>query len=176
MNERPWLTVQKDKVYFIAEERLRFPVDGDVEPNMVPFVIYNDLKKAVEIFERHRGWKLLDACPARKLFPNNEPCCSEIVGKKPGESLTIRFEPSAFQGDTDDAHNFDELSNPEKRLYEENVIDWVAIMHFWVPADRFDPDQEADYRQSTDMSKGFATLDNLPDGLANYLMERFKYG
>jgi hypothetical protein len=174
VNNRSWLTVAKDKQYLIAEERLRFPVDGDVPPALVPFTIFKDLQKAVDIFEKHRGWKLLDAVPRRKQFPGGKPCCAEITKKKAGESLSVKFMPASFQGDTDDAHNFDELSNPDKRLYEENIIDWVAIMHFWVPAVMKDPDYDAEYRNYTNLNEGFATLDTLPTEVASYLRERFK--
>ena len=178
MTDRSWLKVQPDKSYLIAEERLRFPVQGDVEPNLVPFVIFKDLQKAVDIFERHRGWKLMDVVPrkSRMQFPGGKPCCAEITSKKAGETLRVTFMPASFQGDTDDAHNFNELSNLDKRLYEENIIDWVAVMHFWVPAITVDNDGEAEYRKQTGLSQGFATLDQLPEGVAEYLQERFKNG
>lgn len=162
LSDRTWLKVQPDKQYFIQEERLRFPVAGDMEPAMVPFALFKDLQKAVEIFERHRGWKLLDSVPARKQFPGGKPCCADIVSRKPGESLTIKFMPSEFQGDTDDAHNFDEVSDPNKRLYEENIIDWVAIMHFWVPAITVDMNAEKEYSRSLSLLSGFTPVDLLP--------------
>lgn len=173
MADRNWLKVQPDKTYLIAEERLRFPVAADVEPNMVPFLLYKDLRKAVDIFEKHRGWKLLDAVPARKQFPGGKPCCADIMRKKRGESLTIRFMPSDFQGDTDDAHNFNEVSNPDKRLHEENIIDWVAIMHFWVPADFVDMSAEKDYSRALNKTQGFAPVDRLPAGAVAEIIKRF---
>ncbi len=172
MTDRSWLKVQPDKHYLIAEERLRFPVAADVEPAAVPFLLFADLKKSVEIFEKHRGWRLLDAVPARKEFPGGKPCCADIVTRKPGESLTIKFMPSDFQGDTDDAHNFNEVSDPNKRLYEENTIDWVAIMHFWVPAMTVDMSAEADYSCSLNLTPGFAPLDLLPSGAVPKITKR----
>lgn len=178
MAAKSWLKVQPDKQYLIAEERLRFAVPADIEPDRIPIALYlsGELPAAMEIFEKHRGWKFLDTVPKRKQFPGGKPCCAEIMGKKPGESLTIKFVQSGFQGDTDDAHNFNELSNPGKRLMEENIIDWVAIMHFWVPAIVIDNQAEEDYRKSLGLQQGFATLDSLPTQLSDYLQDRFKNG
>lgn len=172
MGDRSWLKVQPDKTYLIAEERLRFPLAADVKPELVPFALFKDLRAAVEIFERHRDWHLLDAVPARKQFPGGKPCCAEIVGKKPGESLTIKFMPSDYQGDTDDAHNFNALSDPAKRLYEQNTIDWVAIMHFWVPAITVDMAAEAEYSRSLSVVRGFAPLELLPEAAVPEITKR----
>jgi hypothetical protein len=170
--DRSWLKIQPDKHYLIAEERLRFPVAADLEPAMVPYALFSDLKKAVEIFEKHRGWRLLDAVPRRKEFPGGIPCCMDIMAKKAGESLTIKFMPSDFQGDTDDAHNFGETSDPNKRMFEENIIDWVAIMHFWVPGQVVDMGAEADYSKSLNRTDGFAPLDLLPKGAVPKITKR----
>ena len=170
------LKVDPGKEYQISEERLRFPVQGDVPPNMVPFVILPDLRKAIDIFEKHRKWKLIDAVPQRKEFPGGKPCCADIMSKKPGESLTIVFEPSNFQGDTDDAHNFGEISNPEKRLLVENIIDWVAIMHFWVPTIGINMDAERDHRASLSYEQGFTPLEALTPYLQQKLKEKYPNG
>lgn len=167
-----WLKVQPDTTFFIAEERLRFPVAADVKPEEVPYAIFRDLKKSVEIFEKHRNWTLLDVVPARKRFAGGKPCCAEIMAKKRGEPLTIKFMPSDFQGDTDDAHNFNELSDPHKRLTVENIIDWVAIMHFWVPSISVDMDVERDYSRSLNARPGFAPLDKLPLGAIPKITKR----
>ena len=170
------LKVDPGSDYQISEERLRFPVQGDVPPEMVPFAIFSDLKKAVDIFEKHRKWKLIDVVPTRKEFPGGKPCCAEIMGKKPGEQLTVKFMPSDFQGDTDDAHNFGEISNPSKRLFVENIIDWVAIMHFWVPTIAIDMDAERDHRRSLSYTEGFTPLEALVPELQQKLKEKYPNG
>lgn len=178
MTDRSWLKVQPDKQYLIAEERLRFAIPADIPPERVPMAVYlsGELPAAMEIFEKHRGWKFLDAVPKRKQFPGGKPCCAEIMSKKAGEPLTIRFVPSDFQGDTDDAHNFGELSDPDKRLNLENTIDWVAVMHFWVPAITVDEVAEQEYRNSLGLAEGFAPMDKLPDPVAEILKKRFENG
>lgn len=178
MTDRSWLKVQPDKQYLIAEERLRFSLPADIPPDRVPYAVMlsGELPAAMEIFEKHRGWRPLTTVPKRKQFPGGKPCCAEIMSRKVGETLTIKFMPSDYQGDTDDAHNFGELSNPGKRLEEDNLVDWVAIIHFWVPAITVDNQAEADYRNSLGLAQGFAPLELLPGTVASYLQERFKNG
>lgn len=178
MTDRSWLKVQPDKQYLIAEERLRFSLPADIPPDRVPVAVMlsGELPAAMEIFEKHRGWKALTTVPKRKQFPGGKPCCAEIMSRKVGEALTIKFMPSDYQGDTDDAHNFNELSNPGKRLEEDNLIDWVAIIHFWVPAITVDNQAEEDYRNSLGLEQGFAPLELLPGTVASYLESRFKNG
>jgi hypothetical protein len=139
---------------------------------MIPIVILPDLRKAIDILEKHRGWRLLDAAPARRAFPGGKPCCADMVSKKVGEALTIKFMPSDFQGDTDDAHNFDELSDPTKRVEVENTIDWVAIMHFWEPALVLDTGNELDM-QKAGTAEGFMLWDQMPEGYWPALRKRF---
>jgi len=156
------IRVQPDKEFLITEERLRFPVDAAVPPNLVPFVIAGDLVKSIQIFERHRGWHLLDRVPKRKAFPGSVPCCDLIAKGKPGTALNPRFEPSLYQGDTDDAHNFQELSNPEFRLNVEGLIDWVAILHFWEPAVHVDRDHVKEASQALNPQQGFRRWEDMP--------------
>ncbi len=172
------INVAPDKTYLIAEERIRFPVPADVQPQMVPIYSFKTLEKSIDIFEKHRGWKMLDRVPARKQFPNGVACCDQMSRGKTGESLTIKFMPSDFQGDTDDAHNFDELSNPQHRLLVENTIDWVAIVHFWEPAIVINNDAEREFSQSLSLEDGFARWSDVPEDAWTAVKERLnkKYG
>jgi len=169
------IKVAPDKTYLITEERLRFPVAADCPPAMVPFTVFSDLKKSIDILEKNRGWRLLDAAPPRKRmqFPGGKPCCADIMGKRTGESLTIKFMPSDFQGDTDDAHNFDELSNPAHRLRVENTIDWVAIMHFWEPALVIDKGVDEEFA-GLGLAEGFMPWNQMPDNFWPVLRKRFE--
>ena len=178
MTDRSWLKVAPDKQYLISENRLRFPVQGDVEPGMVPFVIAHDLRKAIDIYEKHRDWKLITTAPpkAKRKFPKGKPCCADFFGLKGGDRVMFRIMPATFQGDTDDAHNFDELSDPGKRLYQENIVDWVVISHWWVPAQQFDLDAEAEYSQSLGLADGFATKETMAQGVIDFLKERKQNG
>ena len=178
MADKSWLKVQPDKQYLISENRLRFPVQANVEPGMVPFVIAHDLRKAIDIYEKHRDWKLITAAPpkAKRKFPKGKPCCADFHGLKAGERVMFRFMPATFQGDTDDAHNFNELSDPTKRLEVEDIIDWVVVSHWWVPAMQFDNDAEAEYSKMLGLAEGFATRDSMPQGVLDYLKERRSNG
>lgn len=158
MDNRSWLKIAPDKQYLIVEERLRFPVAADLEPTMVPFAVFKDLQKSIDILEKHRGWKLITTAPKRKQFPGGKPCCAAMATAPVGTTLNIKFMPSDLQGDTDDAHNFGELSDPNKRMFVENIVDWVAIMHFWVPGIVVNTDADKEYSQSLRPESGF--IDN----------------
>ena len=124
--------VQPDREWFIVEEHLRFAVDATVPTNLVPIVIARDLRKSIDILEKHRGWKYLDTVPTHRKYLN--PCCDQIATGRAGTPLRMRFQPSPLQADTDDAHNFGGTYSPKgERLYVDGKIDWVAIMHFWQP-------------------------------------------
>lgn len=165
--------VQPDKQYLISEERIRFSAPADIAPQLIPFHAFKTIEKSKDIFEKHRGWRFLDTVPSRKLFPGGKPCCTQILERKPGQPLTIKFMPSDYQGDTDDAHNFGELSNPEHRLTAENTIDWVAIMHFWVPAIVVNLDEQREYAQALNAEKGFMPWESMPTDGWSVLRKRF---
>ena len=168
--------VQPDKQYLIEECRIRFEAPADIEPYMVPFHAFKTIEWSKDRFERFKGWKFLDRVPARKAFPNGTPCCPQIMERKPGESLTIKFMPSEYQGDTDDAHNFGTMSDKNKRIFVDNKIDWVAIMHFWVPAVTVNLDEEREFRDSQTYAEGFAQWDALPPEAWTALREKFVNG
>lgn len=168
------IKVAPDKSYLISEERLRFAVPADLEPWRVPIALMlsRELPKSIEIYEKHRGWKMLDVVPSRKEFPFGRPCCLDIIEKKPGETLGLKFFHAEFQGDTDDAHNFDEVSDPNKRLYEDGLIDWICLVHFWVPAVDINVSAHREASKSLGYREGFTPFQDLPEGLQKVLNQR----
>jgi len=167
------IKVVPDKTYLIQECRIRFEAPADIEPQMVPFYAFKVIEWSKDRFERFKGWRFLDRVPARQAFSGGKPCCTQIVTRKVGEPLTIKFMPSDFQGDTDDAHNFGTMSDKDKRIHVDNKIDWVAIMHFWVPAITVDLDAEREFRASQTYAEGFAQWDAMPTGDWTALREKF---
>lgn len=163
------LKVQPDKAWLITESRLRFEVDAMVEPKMVPLVVARDLQKSIEILERTRQWRVLERVPARKAF-GGDACCPRML-QPAGTPLNITFEPSVFQGDTDDAHNFDEIADPESRVLVDGKVDWVAVVHFWSPALFVNPAQEKE--ESFDAFEGFAKWDSMPEHYWPALRKRY---
>lgn len=168
------IRIQADKKYLIEECRIRFEAPADIPPNLVPLYAFKTIEWSKDRFERFKGWRFLDRVPARKAFAGGKPCCTQIVTRKPGESLTIKFMPSDFQGDTDDAHNFGTLSDKESRILIDNTIDWVAVMHFWVPAITVNQDEENEFRRSQTYAEGFAQWDALPTDAWTALREKFQ--
>lgn len=168
------LRVAPDKSFLISEERLRFALPADIPPERVPVAVYlsGELPRAIEIYEKYKGWKMLDAVPARKAFSRGVPCCTQILEKKPGESMTLKFFPAEFQGDTDDAHNFDEMSDPDKRMFEDGIIDWICVVHFWVPAVEINLQAHSDISKSLGYREGFTPFNDLPDGLQKVITQR----
>lgn len=153
------LKVQPDTEYGIVEERLRFEVPAGIPEKAIPFYIARDLAKSIELLERLRGYRVIDRIPTRLKFCA-APCCPSIALGMPGRELPIKFEKSAFQGDTDDAHNFDEMSDPDKRALEENIEDWVAIVHFWEP---LVVRNIADAKAAMESEEGLVRPEDMPD-------------
>lgn len=164
------LKVQPDHTWAIVEERIRFPVDVSVPPTMVPFVVAKDLQKAIDILEKHRGWRRLETVPTHRSF-TGKPCCTQLAGK-PGDTITLKFVPSDFQGDTDDAHNFGEVSDARHRQEEEGLIDWVAIVHFWQPTITINTEQIRE--ETPGPSEGFADWNSLPTDAWLAVRQRFE--
>lgn len=164
------LKVAPDKTWLLTEEHLRFAVDAMVPPRMVPLVVAADLRKGIEILERHRGWRRVETVPARQAFAG-KPCCEQMRAK-PGTVLTLIFRPSDFQGDTDDAHNNGTVSCGvgDNRLLDQGVIDWVAIVHFWEPAEHIDLDQVAEEMKAP--MPGHVDWDSVPMDLWPVLKQR----
>ncbi len=166
------IKVQPDREWLIVENHLRFPVDVGVKPDMVPIVVAKDLQRAIETIERRDGGKRLEVVPDRPRFAG-KPCCDQLA-QPPGSIINLRFKPSAYQGDTDDAHNLDAMSDPQFRSVEEGLIDWVAIVHFWEPAIHINLEAEAEYRRSLGPAQGFMTWDMLPDKAWSVTRKRFE--
>ena len=157
------LKIQPDRQWFVQEERLRFAVVADVPENLVPIVIFKDLQRSIDILEKLRGWRYIDTWPSHVNITS--PCCPQIASAKPGRKITMRFEPSALQADSDDAHNSGMATTGEDRLYVDNKIDWVAIMHFWVPGIVVNPFDDAEYKASLTEKEGFVSPNRLPKEL-----------
>ena len=168
------INVTPDKEYMITEKRLRFAVDAEVPPAMVPFTVVKQLARDIETFQKHRGWTFLDRVPARKQFPAGRACCEQMLAGKPGESLTIRFFPAEFQGDTDDAHNFSEMSDKTKRIQVDGKIDWIAVCHFWEPAVFVNREAEREYSRGLGEQSGFMKWDALPSDHWAVVRRRFE--
>lgn len=152
------IKVQPDREWLITEWRLRFAVDAEVPKNLVPIVIFKDLQQAIGIMENVRHWRFIDTMPTHKPFV--KPCCAQIASAKPGQPIKMIFEPSALQGDPDDAHNFGGATTGEHRLHVDNKIDWVAVCHFWAPAVHRNLEQIAD--EMPRESEGFVSPELLP--------------
>lgn len=168
------IQIAPDKEFVISEERLRFAVPADIPPAEVPFHLYLSgvLQQAIETYTKFRGWRMIDAVPQRKKFLRGQACCDQLKEGKNGDQITLRFLPSSFQGDTDDAHNFGELSNPDKRMYEDNLIDWVAVIHFWVPTIPINLDKEREISNSLSYANGFTPLSDMPAPLQDMLKRK----
>ena len=164
------LKVQPDKVYLVAHEVIRLsPLDASVAPEMVPVLSALELKKSIDILQKHRGWSVLETVPRRKAFANGRVCCDQLI-QPPGSVIKLRFRPSDFQGDTDDAHNFGTMS--DSGLVEmRGLIDWVAILHFWEPAVFVN---EAEKREAVaSMKDGFLPWSAIPAEAWPHLRKRF---
>lgn len=152
------INVQPDREWGITEWRLRFAVDAEVPKNLVPIVIFKDLQQAIDIMEKLRKWRFIDTMPTHK--PIATPCCQQIATAKVGQPIKMVFEPSALQGDADDAHNFGQATTGEHRLYVDNKIDWVAVCHFWAPLIHTNLEQLAD--EMPREAEGFVSPELLP--------------
>lgn len=156
------IKIQPDKQYSIVESRLRIAVPADLPEKMVPFYTFKDFQKTVEILERTRDWRFMDRIPQRLQF-TGKPCCTQIALGLPGKPLQLRYEKSALQGDTDDIHNFDEHGDEHKRFYEEGLVDYVIIAHFWQPVLYFDKLQIEEEKAALNEETGFLSPENMPD-------------
>lgn len=167
------LKVAPDKSFMITEARLRFPVDAHAPYGMIPLIVASDLKKSIENLEKFRGWHVLETVPSRKQFPANMACCEQML-KPSGTALKIRFMPSDFQGDPDDATNFNEVADDNHRLLVEAIVDWVAIVHFWEPAVHVNMEEVRDDSRSLAAGDGFMDWKSIPAHAWPELRKRYE--
>lgn len=156
------ITVAPDRQWLIQESRLRFAVDAGVTREMVPITILKDVLQAISIMEKLRHYKHIDTMPTH-IPKIQKPCCTQIATARPGQPIKVIIEPSALQGDTDDIHNSGEATYGEERLYIDNKIDWVAIVHFWAPALNVNLEQLKE--ELPRESQGFVSPELLPKEL-----------
>lgn len=150
--------VQPDTEWGIVEMRLRFSVDYSVPEKMLYIHNLLDLTKAIDILERTRGWHFLTKVPARKQFLGGAPpCCAKVAAAPSGTPLEVWYEKSDLQADSDDAHNFNEVSDGTERFYSEGLIDWVAVCHFWQKGIWLNKDEVFEGMQSLNRSNGFVS-------------------
>lgn len=153
------ITVEKDKEWRIQEFHLRFSLDASIPPERVPLEILPSLAKALPILQRTRQWELITTVPSGKVI---DPCCLQIAMGKPGEALNVKIMPSPLQADSDDSGV---IRHSSDRLYVDNRIDWVVILHFWAPALWEDPDLEREKKTARNETTGFVSPELLPEGL-----------
>lgn len=155
------IRVQPDTTYAISEVRLRFEAPADIPDHLVPFHVAQQLAEAIAKMEKFKGCKFIDRIPDQIKFCG-KPCCTQIALGLPGQPVKILFERSAFQGDTDDAHNFGAVSDPDSRIEQDNLVDWVAVTHFWEPA-IWIQQEEVDEFKNLGEKDGYVHRDNMPD-------------
>jgi hypothetical protein len=164
------LKVQPDRQYVVAHEVFRLsPLDAAVPPNMVPIYRAKEVLAAIEKYHRLQQWTVLERVPRRKVFPSGRACCDQLA-QPSGSPIVMRFSPSDYQGDTDDAHNFGIISD-SGLLEASGVIDWTATLHFWQPALIVNLDDEREARAA--LTEGFMPWEAMPEGAWPELRKRF---
>lgn len=153
--------MEADKEYDITEVRLRFELDAALSPDMVLLSIVGSMDKAIQFQERFRDFKVITRVPTKRQMKGKTPCCLQMA-QPPGTALKLIIKPSEFQGDTDDAQNFGELSDPTKRIHIDGKVDWVAITHFWTPCIVVNQEQIAEERKALGPEQGLARWEDIP--------------
>lgn len=161
------IRVQPDTTYSIVEENLRFTVPAEFDTEqLAPLYGAKEVAAAIEVLEKHRGWRHIESIPNRVKFCGT-PCCTKIALGLPGQPVPITFKRSNLQVDTDDAHNFGELSDPVKRREIDGKADWVAVVHFWEPDVLVSLNEIKEHRSALGEAEGFVSPENMPDMTPN---------
>lgn len=153
--------MEADKEYDITEVRLRFELDAALPRELVVVAIMGEINKSIQLHEQYEDWKVISHVPSKARMKGKTPCCLQMA-QPAGTPLKLVIKPSEFQGDTDDAHNFGEMSDPTKRIYVDGKIDWVAITHFLVPCIFVNQDQVAEDRAAVGPEQGLARWEDIP--------------
>ena len=151
--------VEGDKEYDIAEVRLRFELDASYDPGAVLVAVAGQIDKAIQFQERLKDFHVISRVPSKRRMKGKKPCCLQMA-QPAGTELKLVIQPSEFQGDTDDAQNFGEMSDKAKRIHVDGKVDWVVITHMWVPMHYRNIDQEKE--ETAGNEHGLATWDQIP--------------
>lgn len=152
-----WL--EADKEYEITEVRLRFELDAGFDPGAVLLAVAGKIDEAIKFNERFRDYHIIARVPSRRQMKGKKPCCLQMA-QPPGTELKLVIKPSEFQGDTDDAHNFGELSDKQKRIAVDGKVDWVVVTHMWVPVIYVNKDKQKEEQAGNEF--GLATWAQIP--------------
>lgn len=154
------LKVVPDTVWMPQEVRQGFAVDADMPKELVPIAGFPTIKAAIELYERVLKWKFIKVVPRLKP-PAHLVCCDQIAKGRPGAELTIRFEVSPLQANPDDIGDMAIAVDDSKRLYVDNKIDWVAVLHFVKPALHINQAQIIE--EMPRESEGFRSPESMPE-------------
>ena len=128
------LKVAPDTVWLPQEVRESFSVAADMPKELVPIAAFPHIKAAIAQYQRVHKWQFIEKVP-RYRPPAHLACCALIARGLPGADIPLRFEVSPLQADPEDIATADmEAADDAKRLFVDNKIDWVAVLHFIRPA------------------------------------------
>lgn len=176
------LKVSPDTIWLPCEVRERFAAPADMldtKPGETQEQTFNRLavfsvpviKQAIYTYEKFRHWRFIDRVPSQKP-PARLACCKQILYGLPGTPLTARFEMSPVQGDSDDVHAATVAGigvNNALRLTQDNMIDWVVVLHFIEPAIWIN---QAKIKEETPgPAQGFVRPEHLPQPVQDGLKE-----
>lgn len=169
--------MQPDTEYSLVECRLREPLDASLSlqfqsnPDVLLFALGPKLRKGIENLEKFRKYRIVEYVPGKKWFNGKAPCC-DAMRQPAGSPLKLRIEPAGFQGDTNDATNFDEESDPDKRLNVDGLMDWIVVAHFWTPVMSFNTQGYKEEKQAAE-TEGFLSWNQMPEDIWPVLRKRF---
>lgn len=163
--------MEGDKEYDISEVRLRFELDASFDPGAVLIAVAGQIDKAIQFNERFRDFHVISRVPSKRQMKGKKPCCLQMA-QPAGTELKLVIQPSEFQGDTDDAQNFGEMSDKHKRMTVDNKVDWVVITHMWTPMHYRNLDQEKE--EAAGNEHGLATWDQIPADYWPHIRKKLK--